>query len=125
MEGEDVKDRAIKEIRRRMEAATDKEWVRLKLIRQMIETGSSLDAVGQIVDESGDTWDYAIAFKGILAEAVGDGMPPIRVDRHRGSIELFQRYAKSVNQTLVLSEHEKKLVTHHVIKAACLGRFEN
>ena len=122
--GKRMREQALKEIRRRLETATEKARVQLKLIEQMIETGSPADAVGQIIDESGNTWDYAIDFKSILAEGVGHGLPLIRVDRHRGSVDLFQRYAKAVNKRLVLNEREKELVCNHIIEAASIGGFE-
>lgn len=103
---EAMKAQALAEIRRREEAATGRDWVRLRLVERMIETELSMEAVGQIVDERGDTWDYAIALKSALAEGVRDGLPMMQITRHSGRDDLF---GHCFNRVCDLDDRIKKI----------------
>lgn len=105
-----MKKRLLKEIRRRMEAATDSnEHMRLKVLEKAVESDLSFEPVGEIVDECGNVFSYAFGLFGIGAEVVGDPATYVSVSPlAEGGIETFARYAKRANQAFKVDKHQKE-----------------
>lgn len=113
---------AMGRLRERAQAARDtRERMEYELLSRIIETRSALDQIGEIVDEAGDTWCYVVALKTYAAECGGHGLPCILLDRARAGLDRFIVYRKRVNETLVLSENEKKVCTENIVKAVLSG----
>lgn len=116
------KDMALKEIRRRAEAATEtKARMRWTLIGRMVETGLSLDHAGEIVDELGNTWCYLFPVHAGLFETGGDGLPLVQIERRRGGGDAFAAFCEALNQSPVFDEQHKKLCLDGIIQAVCVG----
>ena len=113
-----MKGKALEHIRRRLAAAPDGAERALWMVaRRLIETESALDQAGQVVDESGVTWCYVVALKGILTEAGRDLSTMISVHRAAGDPARFIRYAKGVNERLKISEEQKQLALDRLCQA--------
>lgn len=107
-----IKDKALKEIRRRVVTATDeRERVKLLVLEKAVEKDLMIEQVGEIVDVSGKVFGYAFGLFNAAAETVGDLMAYISaspiVDDGR---ERFARYAERANQVLKVDEHQKEAV---------------
>lgn len=112
-------------LRRREEAETEqKEKMRLRVVRRMIETRLTLDQVGEVIDERGVVWGYCIAVPGLGTEFAGEGRPSILIEEWRGPFDRFHRYCEAINQRFVLSEEQKEIILNGIVKAILLSDGE-
>lgn len=115
-------ERAIEEARRRAEAATDpRDRIYWRLIGRAIETGSALDQVGQIVDETGKAWHYVIVLKDVISEFSGHSLPVFSARELTGDMDAIMRYNERTNDSLKLNEHQQKLCTDRICQAMLAG----
>ena len=106
---ENLKARALEEIRRREETATDwQKQAKLLVLEKAIRTEMSLETVGQVVNEGGNVFGYAFGLFETYAEGVSDPTTFIWVSPIRGSIEAFSRFAIRANQGMDIDEHQKE-----------------
>lgn len=116
------KDRALKEIRHRVEAETDmKEKVRWRLIEKIVESDLTLQHAGQIVDELGDAWCYLLPVHGGAPVLDGDGLPRLSIEKRLGRSDFIEAYHEMLNKALVLDEEERQIGLDHIIKAVLRG----
>ena len=118
-----MKDRAIEEIRRRMEAATDKrQRVKLCVLEQIIEKGSMIKPIGEIVDVSDDVFSYALGLLRMDAKFISDPLAYIYVHPIvNDGRDAFLRYAECANKAFKLGEHKEKaciefLITYYAVR---------
>lgn len=116
-----LRQRAIDEARRRVQAASDqRNRIYWKLIARMIETNSALDHFGHEIDEAGEAWSYCIAVKSILAEPFSGGLPLIQILKVTGSMETLVSFNEVRNKTVKIDGKQKDICTDRICKAVLL-----
>lgn len=117
----DAKARALEKARRRGQTATDvRDRIYWELVARMIETDSTIDHFGHVVDEAGEAWSYCIAVESMLAEPCGCGMPLIQINKVSGSMEALEHYEKLRNEGAKIDGEQKDICTDRICKAVLL-----
>ena len=103
------KTRALAEIRRRIATTADRHRrAELLVLEKAVTEGPSFEAVGQIIDISGEVLGYAFGLPCLEPELVSDPTTYIWVKPIGGGTKAFSRYAKGANDAVKLDEHEKE-----------------
>lgn len=117
----DAKARALEKVRRRGQTATNvRDRIYWDLVARMIETNSTIDHFGHVVDEAGEAWSYCIAVESVLSEPFGCGLPLIQINRVRGSMEALEYYEKLRNKGAKIDHKQKDICTDRICKAVLL-----
>lgn len=106
---DNLKARALEEIRHRVETATDgQKQAKLLVLEKAIETDMSLETVGQVINEAGNVFGYAFGLFETDAEAISDPTTYIWVSPLGRSVKAFARCAIRLNQAMDIDEHQKE-----------------